>query len=137
MQNYMADVIKAKDEAESEAKQLRAQLLKVEQELKDERMRVGQLEAQLLTKDLPVVNDEVAQLKETVRLLELERSSTRNVCQKAIQVLDSKETEQMAKEMEKLRARERHFREASEIFQQKLQVLTEENRRLRGIKQNY
>ena len=35
-------------------------------------------------------------------------------------------------EIEKLRSREKHFKESNEIFQQKLQILTEENRKLRG-----
>ncbi len=140
----MADVIKAKDDAELEVKHLYSQLAKFEAELQKERARCDQLEAQLLSKEAASLSvsasvsaEEVTQLKETIRLLELERSSTRNVCQKAIQVLDSKESEQMLREIEKLKAREQHFREASEIFQQKLQVLTEENRRLRGVKQSY
>lgn len=127
----MAEVIKAKDEAEAEVKKLQERINALQ-------ARNSQLEAELMTKETAALNvDEVAQLKETIRLLELERSSTRNVCEKAIQVLDSKELEQLQKELEKLRAREAHFREANEIFQQKVQHLTEENRRLRGIRPNY
>ena len=35
-------------------------------------------------------------------------------------------------EIEKLRGREQHFKESNEIFQQKLLILTEENRKLKG-----
>ena len=136
----MAEIVKAKDDAELESKQLRAQVAALLEEKSSLQAAKNQLEADMLaakTASVSINGDEVAQLKETIRLLELERSSTRNVCQKAIQVLDAKETEQLQREIEKLRAREQHFREANEIFQQKLQLLTEENRRLRGIKQSY
>lgn len=159
----MAEVLKAKDEAELETKQLRSLLATLQHkntdleaeaeaakrrtnELKVEveaaKQHASELEADLMAARTAAVSvsstaEEVAQLKETIRLLELERSSTQNVCQKAIQVLDAKDSSLLQKELEKLKAREQHLREANEIFQQKLHMLTEENRRLRGIKQNY
>jgi hypothetical protein len=89
-------------------------------------------------------------LQETLKLLELERDSSKSVCQKAIEVLDRRKVEEQDEaraieleetradlaakqaEIEKLRSREQHFRESNEIFQQKLMLLSEENRRLRG-----
>ncbi len=139
----MAELVKAKDDSELEAKQLRSQVAalhaknnQLEAELQENRKFIAQLESESLAKPLVII-DEVAQLKETIRLLELERSSNRNVCQKAIEVLDSKEIELLQKEVDRLKSKEQHYREANEIFQQKVQVLTEENRRLRGIKQSY
>lgn len=139
LQNYLADVIKSKEEVEAELKQLRES----ERQLQS---KVDELESELLAvkaqKSLSITTEEsseIAKLKETIRLLELERSSTQSVCQKAIQVLDSKADpnyEALLKEVDKLRSREQHFKEANEIFQQKLQVLTEENRRLRGLRPN-
>lgn len=139
----MAELVKAKDDSELEAKQLRSQVAalhaknnQLEAELQENRKFIAQLESESLAKPLVII-DEVARLKETIRLLELERSSNRNVCQKAIEVLDSKEIELLQKEVDRLKSKEQHYREANEIFQQKVQVLTEENRRLRGIKQSY
>lgn len=141
LQNYLADLIKSKEEVEEQLRLARES----EGSL---RTRVDELEGEILTlkaqKSLSISNeisetDEIKKLKETIRLLELERSSTQNVCQKAIQVLDSKADrsyEALVKEVEKLRSREQHFKEANEIFQQKLKVLTEENRRLRGLRPN-
>lgn len=139
LQNYLADVIKSKEEVEAELQQLRES----ERQLQS---KVDELESELLAvkaqKSLSITTEEsseIAKLKETIRLLELERSSTQSVCQKAIQVLDSKADpsyEALLKEVDKLRSREQHFKEANEIFQQKLQVLTEENRRLRGLRPN-
>lgn len=79
-------------------------------------------------------------LKETIRLLEMERLSSKNVCEEAIKVLDSTENLDAIKqelklkqaEIEKLKGREQHFKESNEIFQQKLLLLTEENRKLKG-----
>lgn len=112
--------------------------------------------------DATSLQEEVAKLRQTVRLLELERSSTKNVCQKAIEVLDQQhrhpsaadeaqqqrlaaleaelvqqreQCQQRQVEIDKLRGREQHFRESNEIFQQKLQLLTDENRKLRGQRQ--
>ena len=78
-------------------------------------------------------------LKEIVKLLEMERLSSKNVCEQALKVLDSGNLEELNQELklkqaeiEKLKGREQHFKESNEIFQQKLLLLTEENRKLKG-----
>ena len=78
-------------------------------------------------------------LKEIVKLLEMERLSSKNVCEQAFKVLDSGNLEELNQELklkqaeiEKLKGREQHFKESNEIFQQKLLLLTEENRKLKG-----
>ena len=112
-------------------------------------------------------------LKEIIKLLEMERLSSKNVCEQALKVLDSGNLEELKQdlkqdlkqelkqdlnqdlkqdlkqeqdlkqdlnqelklkqaEIEKLKGREQHFKESNEIFQQKLLLLTEENRKLKG-----
>ena len=117
--------------------------------LKDEcEQKVLKLEKQLEeTKNQEDLRAENEKLKETISLLEMERKSNHNFCQKALQVLDSansistnsedfdslkQELKQKQAEIDKLRGREKHFKESNEIFQQKLMILTEENRKLRG-----
>lgn len=91
-------------------------------------------------KETPDLIKENENLKETINLLEMERLSRKKVCEEALQLLDSKENLEELKqelklkhaEIEKLKGREKHFKESNEIFQQKLLLLTEENRKLRG-----
>ena len=89
--------------------------------------------------------EEIMQLKDDAekRIGELERevlelrkkstdssgdsSNSTTVNQKQEELIQQKNVE-----IEKLRSREKHFKESNEIFQQKLQILTEENRKLRG-----
>lgn len=115
--------------------------------LKDEcEVKVLKLEKQLAgMRSLTELQAENEKLKETISLLETERKSNQSACEKALQVLDSAkearnedfealrtELKQKQAEIEKLRGREKHFKESNEIFQQKLMILTEENRKLRG-----
>lgn len=126
----MEEVIQLKDEGEN-------QVLNLEKMISD-------LMSCSESYDLKAENEK---LKETLKLLELERSSNKNVCKQALQVLDAAarssspleeaeklqlELKQKQVELEKLRGREQHFKESNEIFQQKLMILTEENRKLRG-----
>lgn len=110
-------------------------------QLKDEgEQRMAKLEKQQGNSDLVQENEN---LKETIKLLEMERLKSKNVCEQALQVLDtaasSENIEELKQELklkqveiEKLKGREKHFKESNEIFQQKLVLLTEENRKLRG-----
>ena len=128
----MEEVIQLKDEGEHE-------ILKLEKKISD-----------LMNSEISSTNDdnlkiENEKLKETVKLLELERSSNKNVCKQALEVLDAaaknspveveklqKELKQKQNEIDKLRGREQHFKDSNEIFQQKLMILTEDNRKLKG-----
>lgn len=110
-------------------------------QLKDEAERkILTLEKQKEKGNLTDLSKENETLKETIRLLEMERLSSKNVCEEAIKVLDSTENLDGIKqelklkqaEIEKLKGREQHFKESNEIFQQKLLLLTEENRKLKG-----
>lgn len=117
----MEEIIQLKDEAEQK-------ILSLE---KDQRTN---------SPDDDLLKKENENLKETIKLLEMERKSSKTVCEQAIKVLDSgvnlDELQQELKlkqaEIEKLKGREQHFKESNEIFQQKLLFLTEENRKLRG-----
>lgn len=92
-----------------------------------------------ISSDSSDILKENVNLKEIIKLLEMERLSSKNVCEQAIKVLDSGSLEELNQELklkqteiEKLKGREQHFKESNEIFQQKLLLLTEENRKLRG-----
>ena len=119
LQNYMEEIIQLKDEGEQKM------ILMLER---------GK------NKETPDLIKENENLKETINLLEMERLSRKKVCEEALQLLDSKENLEELKqelklkhaEIEKLKGREKHFKESNEIFQQKLLLLTEENRKLRG-----
>ena len=119
LQNYMEEIIQLKDEGEQKM------ILMLER---------GK------NKETPDLIKENENLKETIKLLEMERLSSKKVCEEALQLLDSKENLEELKqelklkhaEIEKLKGREKHFKESNEIFQQKLLLLTEENRKLRG-----
>ena len=119
LQNYMEEIIQLKDEGEQKM------ILMLER---------GK------NKETPDLIKENENLKETIKLLEMERLSRKKVCEEALQLLDSKENLEELKqelklkhaEIEKLKGREKHFKESNEIFQQKLLLLTEENRKLRG-----
>lgn len=128
----MEEVIQLKDEGEH-------QILKLEKKISD--LMIGETDKEY-PNDLKIENEK---LKETVKLLELERSSNKNVCKQALEVLDAaaknfpvdmeklqQELKNKQTEIEKLRSREQHFKESNEIFQQKLLILTEENRKLKG-----
>ena len=128
----MEEVIQLKDEGE-------LQILNLEKKISD--LIRGETE-KVAANDLEAENEK---LKETLKLLELERSSNKNVCKQALEVLDAAarnspaEVERLQEELkhkqieiEKLRGREQHFKESNEIFQQKLMILTEENRKLKG-----
>jgi chromosome segregation ATPase len=116
----MEEIIQLKDEAEQK-------ILTLEK----------QLETGTCSNDLLKENEN---LKDTIKLLEMERKSSKNACEQALKVLDSglslEELNQELKlkqaEIEKLKGREQHFKESNEIFQQKLLLLTEENRKLKG-----
>lgn len=121
----MEEVIQLKDEGE-------VQVLKLEKKISD-----------LMNCENSDLKAENERLKESLKLLELERSSNKNVCKEALEVLDAArysvdveklqlELKQKQVELEKLRGREHHFKESNEIFQQKLLILTEENRKLKG-----
>lgn len=125
----MEEVIQLKDSGEHE-------ILKLEKKISDLMNSGGN------QNDFKEENEK---LKETIKLLELERSSNKNVCKQALEVLDAAskkspveveklqdELKQKQVEIEKLRGREQHFKESNEIFQQKLMILTEENRKLKG-----
>ena len=128
----MEEVSQLKDEGEN-------QILKLEKKISD-------LKGEGTDKDSPHdLKIENEKLKETMKLLELERTSNKNVCKQALEVLDAAarnspvEVEKLQEELkhkqveiEKLRGREQHFKESNEIFQQKLIILTEENRKLKG-----
>lgn len=122
----MEEVIQLKDESEH-------QILKLEKKISD------LMSTESAPNDLKIENEK---LKETIKLLDLERSSNKNVCKQALEVLDAASKVDVEKlqqelknkqiEIEKLRGREQHFKESNEIFQQKLLILTEENRKLKG-----
>lgn len=122
----MEEVIQLKDESEH-------QILKLEKKISD------LMSPESAPNDLKIENEK---LKETIKLLDLERSSNKNVCKQALEVLDAASKVDLEKlqqelknkqiEIEKLRGREQHFKESNEIFQQKLLILTEENRKLKG-----
>lgn len=127
----MEEVIQLKDEGDQKILALEKQLKCAES--------AGSVES----KDL-LLAEENKKLKETIKLLELEQQSNKNACKQALQVLDAakaetstdlelvQELKQKQAEIDKLRGREQHFKESNEIFQQKLILLTEENRKLRG-----
>ncbi len=120
----MEEVVQLKDEGEK-------QLIKFEKKLSE------------LESDANLQKENET-LKETIKLLEMERTSNKNACKQALEVLDAaahpktvpedlqEELRQKQVEIEKLRGREQHFKESNEIFQQKLMILTEENRKLKG-----
>lgn len=114
-------------------------------QLKDEaEQKILTLEKQrnnpaIISSDSSDVLKENIKLNEIIKLLEMERLSSKNVCEQALKVLDSGSLEELNQELklkqaeiEKLKGREQHFKESNEIFQQKLLLLTEENRKLRG-----
>ena len=119
--------------------------------------RTGSLEAELLSErtakatlaDMDDLRGENVALKERIRVLEAARDSGAGNDEKAPRADESDSTpsveamraelrklqtdlQQKQHEVDKFRGREQHFRESNEIFQQKLVVLSEENRRLRG-----
>lgn len=128
----MEEIIQLKDDGEK-------QLRKLEKKLAEyENAKVGDNNLERENK----------KLKETIKLLEMERNSNKNACKQALEVLDAAATtkkedsedtqilkeklKQQQIEIDKLRGREQHFKESNEIFQQKLMILTEENRKLKG-----
>jgi chromosome segregation ATPase len=85
-------------------------------QLKDDaEKRIGELER------------EVLELRKKSTDLSGDSSNLTTVNQKQEELIQQKNVE-----IDKLRSREKHFKESNEIFQQKLQILTEENRKLRG-----
>lgn len=128
----MEEIIQLKDDGEK-------QLIKLEKKLAEYE------NAKVSDNDLERENKK---LKETIKLLEMERNSNKNACKQALEVLDAAATtkkedtedtqilkeklKQQQIEIDKLRGREQHFKESNEIFQQKLMILTEENRKLKG-----
>lgn len=158
----MEEVLQLKDDGEKQTIQLRKRISELEQEneilielvKKDE--NDDQAQDQISKNRSHNLEEENKKLKDTIKLLELERFSTKNVCEQAIQVLDQQnsakssqttpnsellqteldqirqELRQKQVEIDKLQGREKHFKESNEIFQQKLLILTEENRKLKG-----
>jgi len=154
----MLEIISGKDDLEVELSQLKTKLV----EASDTN---SQLSADLLSErtarasltDMDDLTQENEKLKQVIKLLEMERDASKEYCKEAMKVmeqnsahpspsLDSLQMElskaqadlQLKQgEVDKLRSREQHFRESNEIFQQKLMVLSEENRKLRGQRINF
>ena len=163
----MEEVLQLKDDGEKQLIQLRNQISELERENEiliesinsKEKDENGHQNQNNKPQNI-ILKEENEKLKETIKLLELERFSTKNVCEQAIQVLDQQnsikssqkdpsssatfellqaelnqirqELKQKQVEIDKLQGREKHFKESNEIFQQKLLILTEENRKLKG-----
>lgn len=162
----MEEVLQLKDDGEKQTIQLRKRISDLEQEneiliesINNKEKDKNGYQNQTSTPQNYNLKEENEKLKETIKLLELERFSTKNVCEQAIQVLDQQkstkssqidssstnfellqtelnqirqELKQKQIEIDKLQGREKHFKESNEIFQQKLLILTEENRKLKG-----
>lgn len=154
----MEEMVQSKEDEEKGFIEKEKKLLKQISELESEILSNQSQKSLCISEDqgeeVDGLRGDNERLRETIKLLELERNSTKIFCQKAMEVIESSRTssttpaqesslsleleqvrvelKQKQVEIDKLRGREQHFKESNEIFQQKLVILNEENRKLRG-----